>query len=314
MYFPYLYGKRHELLAVRSMTTAGRPFDLLYPVIEPVDADPAQLTRCIKACEAAGLRTAVVCNPKRGDFAGGADTSMLRSTITGLLPNSPLLLPCLETDAALTVTAVDNFIKWAGGRPIGIVHRSELPAATLAHLLKSPSIVLHVVMPGTPAALSELLPANERVIIEDAFVREDRNSDYGGPRFFSNAWRTVLPHNLGVGDYLSIGAGFSTGGGPAIAVAIHALFKKKGGDLWLEHFLSDDQDYAGVNTGGKFIEAAGKLVAAINARPLQFGTNPGLDEFRTAYANAHFPGLGKSKEWQMVHHMCLTLDVMGGML
>lgn len=313
MYFPYLHGKRHELLAVSTMTTAGRPFELLCPVIEPVNANLAELTKCLTVSAAAGLRTAVVCNPSKGDFRNGASHGVLRAAIAGILPNAPRLLPCLETDAALTVASVNGFIKWAGGGPIGIVHRGALPAATLTHLLKS-NVVLHVVMPGVPAALSAALPANQRVMIENAFVREDRNSDYGASRFFSNAWRTVLPHNFGVGDYLCIGADFSDGGGPAIAVAIHALFKEKNGDLWLEHFLSDDQAFAGDNTGGKFLEAARKLVAAVAARPSQFGSNPGLDEFRNVVARNHNPGLGKSKEWQMVHHMCLTLDVMTGVL
>ncbi len=102
------------------------------------------------------------------------------------------------------------------------------------------------------------------------------------------------------------------GGGPAAAVAIHAAFKHKSTDIWVEHFVSDDTDIAVGSTASKFLQAARKLVKAAKARPSEFGKNFALDEFEQYIKASHFPNLGKSKELQISHHICLMLDVLSG--
>lgn len=289
------------------MTRSGRPLALLCPVIEPVKTELASLRRCLEACQKAKLRVAVVCNPTRGDLS--SPPNGWYDELQTLLNDTPVALPLLATTPKLTKGDVNGFMKWAGDRPIGIVHAGPLSAAAFQAMLQAPGIIRHVVLPqAADEGFVAAIPPDMRVMVDDPFVRQVRNADYGEPEFFSRAHLDVLPGIAGVGDYLCIGSKFKDGGGPAIAVAIHALSRAANGDLWLEHFVSDDQELAGKNIDGKFLEAARKLMGAVAARPQAFGWNPALEEYRQ-HANAgHSPGLGKSKELQMVHHMCVVLD------
>lgn len=292
---------------MRTMTHSGRPLALLCPVIEPVKTDLAPLRRCLEVCQEAGLRVGVVCNPARGELVPPPNDWY--GHLQALLNDIPVALPLLASTPNLTKGDINGFMKWAGDRPIGIVHDGPLSAAVFQATLQVQGIIRHVVLPQAAGeAFVAAIPPGRRVMVDDPFVRQVRNADYGSPEFFSRAYLDVLPGIAGVGDYLCIGSKFKDGGGPAIAVAIHALTRAADGGLWLEHFVSDDQELAGKNIDGKFLEAARKLMGAVAARPQAFGWNPALEEYRQHANSGHSPGLGKSKELQMVHHMCVVLD------
>jgi hypothetical protein len=160
-----------------------------------------------------------------------------------------------------------------------------------------------------------LLPTTKRVSIRDYFNKLDRNSDYDGAELFTDRHRTFKASWAGFGDYAAIGSSFSATGGPPAAVAIHAIYKElKSGDVWIEHFVSDDIARNVGSVQGKFVQAAKKLTAAAKARPKQFGQNFALDEYAAHATSAHFPGLPKNKELQISHHLCLMLDVLSGVV
>ncbi|MCY1282686.1 hypothetical protein D9M68_500030 [compost metagenome] len=97
------------------------------------------------------------------------------------------------------------------------------------------------------------------------------------------------------------------GGGKPGAVAIHATYKNKNSDIWVEHFISDETDRDIGDASSKFREAVVKLVSSVNKRPREFGNNSALDAYRDHVANGTFPGLPKNKELQIYHHICLML-------
>lgn len=117
---------------------------------------------------------------------------------------------------------------------------------------------------------------------------------------------------MGFGDYAAIGSAFTPGGAQPAAVAIHAIYKHKSGDVWIEHFVSDDTDKDVGSTEDKFLQAARKLVKATKVRPKEFGANFALDEYAALVGAHHFPGLGTNKVLQVEHHICLMLDLLSG--
>lgn len=107
------------------------------------------------------------------------------------------------------------------------------------------------------AAHRAMLPREKVVDIRDDFQRKARNSDYEGIEFFTDRHLNFQEVAVGFGDYTILGATFEAGGGPAAAVAIHGTFKERGGDVWVEHFVSDDIELNVGTVGEKFLQAAG---------------------------------------------------------
>lgn len=99
----------------------------------------------------------------------------------------------------------------------------------------------------------------------------------------------------------------------AAAVAIHAIFKDaKLGDIWIEHFVSDDTDIDVGSAASKYLEAVAKIAKAGRSRKAEFGVNRALKEYGEDHRNQYFPGLGKSKERQIYHHIAAMHDVLTG--
>lgn len=134
-------------------------------------------------------------------------------------------------------------------------------------------------------------------------------------RLFTDRHTFFRGRAAGIGDYLCLGRAFQDGGGPPGAVTIHAAYKDLASQhVRIEHFVSDDQIQLQVDTAVKFLQAAGKLVNQVRRRPNEFGSNPALNEFERLVQESLFPQLAGNKKLQIVHHMCLMMDVLQGRL
>lgn len=297
------------------MLTARRDLELLLPIIEPVNRDISDLSRCLAFCEEASQPVAVITNPNLHQL-----TQMpagWQAGVNALLMASPAALPALKCGPNTTAANVSAFFRSMAGRDVAIVHAgSALSQADFNALVGERTVRFHIVLANTiPAAQYSAIPRSKRVVINDPFIRQARNADYDGTEFFSDAYKNFARTGVGFGDFMCIGAGFQPGGGAPAAVVIHAVFKaRESGDIWIQHFLSDDVERDQGDTAGKFLQASAKLVQAVRRRPREFGDNPALAAYRVHVQNGHFPQLGKNKELQMVHHMCLMLDVLSGRL
>lgn len=317
MYFPYLYGRGSEILALRSILRDHRSLDKLVPVIEPVVADPARLIKCIEEFGKANRAAVVLLNPEKHELQASASANAWRKKVIVAMQAAPSVLPGLRCTPSVSKAAVDAFIAHFSGRSVALAYSSSsLGDPEIKALAAAPTVQYHLVVDDTlSTAKTALLPANKRVDIRDHFKKLTRNADYAGREFFSDRHSTHTKEKwVGFGDFLCLGSDFSSGGGPAAAVAIHACYKSTPTELWIEHFISDDTSLAVGTTAGKFLQAASKLVKAAKARPNEFGTNYALDEFATHVATNHFPGLGKNKELQISHHLCVTIDVVDGVI
>jgi hypothetical protein len=147
------------------------------------------------------------------------------------------------------------------------------------------------------------------VDIRDHFNAQPKNSDYNGSEFFSDRHRTFRDMGIGYGDCMTIGSEYKKGGGPAHAVAIHATYKQtRSGDVWVEHFVSDDTELGVRTTAEKFLQAARKLVRAVSRRRVEFGNNAALDSYAEYVRTNSFPGV--NKQLQIHHHIALNHQIL----
>lgn len=316
MYFPFVYGRRSEFLALRAMLDDRRSLEALVPVIEPVKRNSSDLARCIKEFGKAGQTLAVILNPDKHELKPKDEAKAWLNEILKVVDEHDSILPTFRCVSTTTLARVFPFLKRFAGRKVALAYSSPaLTDAELKTLADDANVRFHIVLNEKMAVAQQmLLPPAKRVDIRDYFNKLDRNSDYDGAELFTDRHKTFKPSWVGFGDYAAIGSAFMPGGGKPAAVAIHAVYKHKSNDVWIEHFVSDDTDKDVGSTDDKFLQAARKLVKAAKTRPKEFGTNFALDGYAKHVAGSHFPGLGTNKVLQIEHHICLMLDLLDGTL
>jgi hypothetical protein len=316
MYFPYVFGRQSELLAIRSLCEICNQTGLVVPLIEPVNANPDDLIRCLDKAGKASLRLVVIMNPHQGEFSIGGITAWAKA-VDPVMSKYATLMPALSCGPATDLNKINQFRKRYAGSQIALVYTSpDLSDAEFSELAKHSDVSFHIVIHGKmSAAHKALLPKKKLVDIRDYFNKKARNADYGGRELFTDSHKTFKSNGAGFGDYTIVGAVFDPGGGKPGAVAIHAIYKNsKNGDIWIDHFVSDDVDRDIGDAAGKYLQAAKKLVASLKARKAEFGTNAALAAHIADVQASHFPGLPKSKERQIHHHIALVHDILTGKL
>lgn len=315
MYFPYVFGRRSELLALREASEKYISPGRVLPVIEPVMKKPNDLLRCMRVLGEASNKAVIIVNPHQGDFKGGGISTAWLKEIDAVFAEYPTLLPGLKCGQAENVSSINTFLKKYAGYETSVLYNgSALNNADVTLLAKKKEIAYHICLQNKMAeSLRKLLPKAKAVDIFDNFNKQVRNSDYSGKEFFTDRPTTYTGSAIGFGDYTITGNLFQSGGGKPAAVAIHAIFKdSKLGDVWIEHFVSDDIDIDVGSAASKYLEAVAKIAKASRNRKSEFGVNRALKEFEEDDKNKYFPGLGKSKERQIYHHIAAMHDVITG--
>ena len=314
MYFPYLYGRRSELLALRSASANYFSSGVVVPVIEPVVTKWNDLARCLEDLGKNGHQAVVVMNPYQGELKAGAGAEW-RKEVNAVLTKYPSLLPGCLCRKGVTSATIQNFFKKYDNRQVALLYMgSSLTDSEVKSFAAAPHVQYHISLQGKiTEAHSILLPKAKSVHILDNFNKQLRNADYSGQEYFSDRHKGFAKKGVGFGDYTVIGSELNLGGGPAGAIAIHATYKNEDNDdIWVEHFVSDETD---VNVGTaeeKYLDAVAKLTAAHPPREHEFGLNPALEAYFEDNLAGHFPGLGKNKERQIHHHIALMHDVLTG--
>ena len=182
----------------------------------------------------------------------------------------------------------------------------------MAAIALAPNVLFHIVIQGRITANHlALLSTNKLVHVTDSFNKQQRNADYSGTEHFTDRHKTFAENAVGFGDYTVIGSELQTGGGPPGAVAIHITYlHPANGDLWVEHFVSDEIDRDQGDPGSKFLQAVSKFGAVHPLRGTEFGTNPALGAYIGDLTTSHFPGLAKNKERQILHHIARVHDLL----
>jgi hypothetical protein len=312
MYFPYLYGRQSELLALKSASTPYFSSGVVVPIIEPAVTKSGALIRCLEDLGKKGNEVVVVMNPYQGEFKDGVGAQW-KKEVEAVVKEHSSLLPGFLCRKGGTAANVQAFLKKYRSRDVALLYlNSGLSDDDMKDHVGAPNVRYHVCMNGKmTVSHRKLLPKDKAVHVGDHFNKQPRNADYSGQEHFCDSHKDFEDHGVGFGDFTVIGSELNLGGGPAGAVAIHATYKNEDNDdIWVEHFVSDETDVKVGTTEDKYLDAVAKLAAAHPPRGHEFGMNPALNAYLTDNISGHFPGLGKSKERQIHHHIALMHDVL----
>ncbi|WP_458037582.1 sce7725 family protein [Paraburkholderia graminis] len=303
------------MLALRSLRGNYPLQETVIPILEPVNRAHVPLARLLNDFGAAGDNLIVVTNPYQHEFNGRGIDGWI-DPIAAAIDAHDSLIPGLLCLQATTAEQIRDFLAHYRNRDVALLYlNARLSDAQVERLAERANIRFHINLhERMSAAHRAMLPRGKLVDVRDDFQRKARNADYDGIEFFTDRHLNYQQVAVGFGDYTILGATFEPGGGPAAAVAIHGTFKERGGDVWVEHFVSDDVDLNVGTVGEKFLQAAGKIVARARQVPRKFGNDQALQDYANDVAAQHNPGLGKSKERQIYHHVALMHQLLTSQL
>lgn len=305
VYYPYLYARKEELLALRQ-TAADLTAWGVIPVLEPASVDPADLTRCLQILRNHGARCYLIINPSVHGFPNPAP-SWYSAVQPFLAPAGPAY-PVLQISSLAAAAQLPAFLTQFAAAPLAVSVRTvDVPPAALATQLAGRAATAFIHPGANPRAYLRAIPPAHAVEVESAFVVKPRNADYHGEEWFTASHRQfAVDGRAGYSDFGPLPPTFSEGGGPASAVAVHLTFLAADGDIWIEHFVSDSVERDDGNATSKLREAVAKVAARVTAEPSKFVPSDGLNLFRDQHRTGNMTSLGQSKRQQIMHHLHTT--------
>jgi hypothetical protein len=318
MYFPYLYGKQRELIAIRNALEDISQHDYVRPVVEPVRRDPSSLRITIDRCEEAGHALYVVVNPNQSQFRNMpiADSYSWGMDVCDYSVYE-YIRPVFLLSEAATLTDFRRFLRQFRGQEIAVLFRAaSIPATLVAEEVENFTVTFFFHGPEPSVASVRALGKNRCVWVEDRFPSQSRNADYGGRTLFTDRHLTWARSGYaGFSDYTVLDSMVRDGGGPPGAVAFHMTHFDLAGaaaEIYVEHFVSDRQRQEERDNDGKFMEALAKYIVALRRRTTSFGLTAAAEEFSERFEAQNPPSLALSKNLQIQHHMAMINGALAG--
>lgn len=305
MYFPYLRGKQYELLALKELAPKIGKSGAITPVIEPVKTPDGGLERCLNELWNAEVRPILIANPSVGILASDSISTEICDFVekNGFEKFNIGLILNPTTDADHLMSEFEsNFERSA---KLTLIHESPVNssdnlAAESRRLGRSHDLVSDELR---RRRFSSFLAESTGVIMHDGFPVEARNADYldrAESEFSDDLLYYIDEGWQGYGDYLTVGKGWVEGGFTPRAVAIHWTYQPDStSPVMIRHFTSEsNRDIA--NVGGKFIEAATKLVEFLDHHNIETEAS---NVMRQHVRDGTYPGLGIIKKLSMQNHI-----------
>ncbi|MDZ4169596.1 MAG: sce7725 family protein [Coriobacteriia bacterium] len=300
MYMPYLHGKQEELFSVIELGALG---PLVVPIIKPVNLDGANVRRIARI--AAVTRLAVITNSDKGR-PGQMPTyaaSVAALADQAITPYAANVFPAFELRGNSTLPQLTVFATEYAGRTCVLIHKSHTfdPTALATAMVPFAVPPVHVfVEPGVASNAYVGLPSAARVLVRDGFDACQRNSDYPRQSAFDDlAYQYRARSFDGFGDFCMIGDRYSSGGGPALAVALHVT-EDTGQALLMNHFVSVS---VGVDVPTMYFEAVDDLAANVGIPPRAGMGTLGIASYLASSTARNYSGLGPAKRWGAMHHI-----------
>lgn len=312
MYFPYVRGKQFELLALKEVADIVGQAGVMTPVIEPIKAPDGGLQRCFDALRNNDVEPVLIVNPSVGDLAHEPLSEEVVNFINAFT-EVPWLLGVIITER----TDVEDLFAQIRSRVksrfrIALIHNGyaddlELLQRVTRSLEREYDLISDTLR---RARFRRILDSSSAVIMHDGFPAQERNAAFLDREasvfnedivyFREEGWQ-------GFGDYLTVGRGWSEGGFTPRAVAIHWTYEPAPGDpIIIRHFTSESNgDIA--NVGGKFLEAARKLVAFLDEEGIH---TRAAEVMRQHLGAGTYPGLGVVKKLSIQNHLELVSGIL----
>lgn len=300
MYFPYLFGKQNELLAVKELQEFILTNGKIIPIFEPVSLSPT-LKNVIKELNEIKLKSVLVINPKVGSLVD-KEEKIIKELVTKL-PNNESVSLAFHVDYRTNLEDIEKMIKRLEDYSFSfIIDHEPINIEKFISLLDRIKTEYLLINTNLRSRELEKYKSFTKIQIEDPFIKQQKNSQYPAESIFKSLCMDFKNEGYdGFGDYQMVGKEYSDSGGPAYAVALHLLSKDENNQLIMKHFLSDDQNGPG-NVQGKYFQALEKMIKYVDSKNFDPET-VGIKNYRANYEKGAFPGLGMPKRYSIKHHI-----------
>ena len=314
MYYPYLRGKQFELLALREFSSEFKNNHTIVPIIEPVKKQVNGLNAAALSMIENGMKFAVILNPSDGDYRHtGIDNDILMS-LTALTDDRDNWIPAYiykhNGKTLLDHAKQNNLLNLMIIFPSGADVNDE---EVMEFLSKDEvAFVVSGNLSNNRSARGRLLRLGKALIsLEDRFNERPRNADYANEidEIFSEDFAYYQDDRLaGFADFTPMAKDFIEGGMLPYAIAIHLTYQKSDDQIFVHHFVSDN-NFDQSNIRGKFHEAAVKIAPFFNNNGLYHTS--AIDELiRRADSDDGYPGLGYIKKLSVKNHLELITHIL----
>ena len=314
MYYPYLRGKQFELLALREFSREFENNHTIVPIIEPVKKQVNGLNAAALSMIENGMKFAVILNPSDGDYRHtGIDNDILMS-LTALTDDRDNWIPAYiykHNGRTLLDHAKQNNLS---NLMIIFPSGADVNDEVLMEFLSKDEVAFVVSgnLSNNRSARGRLLRLGKALIsLEDRFNERPRNADYANEvdEIFSEDFAYYKNDGLaGFADYTPIAKDFIEGGMLPYAIAIHLTYQKSDDQIFVHHFVSDN-NFDQSNIRGKFHEAAVKIAPFFNNNGL-YHTSAVDELIRRAESDDGYPGLGYIKKLSVKNHLELITHIL----
>lgn len=302
MYFPYLYGQKFELIALRKLAGKLAVKKKVLPLIDPVTSKIADLTRTLSVLEQHHLPYLLVVNPDTGAFdADNKETASWFSELeSNVLPHASQVIPVFKITSKTVPADVKCFLSKHKARRVGLLHKAELVKCP-----EMPDEGIHIFSAAHTSSPYQQQFSGFRVLLRDGFNKQSKNALYPTAEHYDDLNLTYHKLNFsGFGDFTITGDHFSTGGGEAYAVAIHLTRANPDhGALQMLHFVSDTVTVPPRDNALKYSQAVRKLAELVNRRKAEFKHSDAVQVFVHEAKTFEFHGLGEVKGRSIQHHI-----------
>ena len=314
MYYPYLRGKQFELLALREFSREFENNHTIVPIIEPVKKQVNGLNAAALSMIENGMKFAVILNPSDGDYRHtGIDNDILMS-LTALTDDRDNWIPAYiykHNGKTLLDHAKQNNLS---NLMIIFPSGADVNDEELMEFLSKDEVAFVVSgnLSNNRSARGRLLRLGKALIsLEDRFNERPRNADYANEvdEIFSEDFAYYKNDGLaGFADYTPMAKDFIEGGMLPYAIAIHLTYQKSDDQIFVHHFVSDN-NFDQSNIRGKFHEAAVKIAPFFNNNGL-YHTSAVDELIRRAESDDGYPGLGYIKKLSVKNHLELITHIL----
>ena len=314
MYYPYLRGKQFELLALREFSNEYKNNSKIVPIIEPVKKQVNGLNAAALSMIENGMKFAVILNPSDGDYKHtGVDNDILMS-LTALTDDRDNWIPAYiykhNGKTLLDHAKQNNLLNLMIIFPSG----ADVNDEELMEFLSKDEVAFVVSgnLSNNRSARGRMLRLGKALIsLEDRFNERPRNADYANEvdEIFSEDFAYYKEDGLaGFADFTPMAKDFIEGGMLPYAIAIHLTYQKSDDQIFVHHFVSDN-NFDQSNIRGKFHEAAVKIAPFFNNNGL-YHTSAVDELIRRADSDDGYPGLGYIKKLSVKNHLELITHIL----
>jgi len=314
MYFPFLRGKKNELLALRECSDKLTISKKIIPIIEPVTKDSKPLFSCLNCLNEKNINHIVVFNSLNGHFS--KKPSEMKNLAREIIKKIPSTEFAYIVTNSTTITEIHEFLKEIQDRKYSFIHMTayENPSLLISSST-SDKFRYHIFTDSSASrTYKKQYMSFNCVTIKNSFREVKKNAEYSNPdhEFYTDDHLNFSNDGLfGFGDYTILPEKFKEGGFQPYTAALHLTYEKQDShEIWVKHFLSQVYDYPTSDQAKLIHEALPDLVSFVekNKKYLDFST--AVAEYIKIYNEGRITNLGLTKKLSIKHHLELMVEML----